>query len=60
MKVLSITLKDIQLALKDSGAIVYLFLLPLIFIFLFAGGLNVLAGDGGEEGERRRGFPCRW
>ena len=57
MKVLSITLKDIQLALKDSGAIVYLFLLPLIFIFLFAGGLNVLAGDGGEEGGAAERIP---
>lgn len=52
MKALSITLKDLQLALKDPGTWVDLLLMPLILIFIFGGGLSVLAGsDTGEEAE---------
>ena len=32
----------------------YLFLFPLIFIFVFGGGLNILAGGGDEEEEAKR------
>ena len=37
MKMLSITRKDLQIFFKDRGAILYLFLLPIIFMTLFAG-----------------------
>lgn len=51
MKALSITLKDMHLALQDSGTLIYLFVLPLIFVFLFTGGLNALAGGEAAEVE---------
>lgn len=51
MKALSITLKDMHLALQDSGTLIYLFVLPLIFVFLFTGGLNALAGGEATEVE---------
>ena len=54
MRALSISLKDIQLALKDPGTWINLFVLPLLFIFLFGGGLNALAGGAGEEEESAR------
>lgn len=37
MRIWSITLKDLQVFFSDRGAIFYLFILPLVFIFLFAG-----------------------
>lgn len=49
MKALSIALKDIRLALQDPGTWVNLFLLPLLFIFIFSGGLGALAGENGDE-----------
>lgn len=49
MKALSITLKDLQLAFKDPGTWVYLFLFPLVFIFIFGGGLNALVGGADEK-----------
>lgn len=49
MKALSITWKDIRLALQDSGTLIYLFVLPLIFVFLFTGGLSAVAGEESEE-----------
>jgi len=49
MKALSIALKDIRLALQDPGTWVSLFLLPLLFIFIFSGGLGALAGENGDE-----------
>jgi ABC-2 type transport system permease protein len=51
MKSLSIAWKDIQLAVKDPGTWVSLFLLPLLFIFIFAGGLGALAGSDETSGE---------
>ena len=49
MKSVSIALKDIQLLLKDGGVWVNLFLIPVIFIVIFSGGLAGLAeGDGGD------------
>ena len=49
MKSLSITLKDIQLLLTDRGTWIYLFLVPLIFIFVFSGALAGLTGGGDGE-----------
>jgi ABC-2 type transport system permease protein len=37
MKILSITRKDLAIFFKDRGAILYLFLLPIIFMTLYAG-----------------------
>jgi ABC-2 type transport system permease protein len=45
MRLLSISRKDLQLALKDSGNLIYLFLVPLLFIFILGGGLSAVAGD---------------
>ena len=50
MTALSITLKDIQIMLKDRGALIQLFLLPLIFILAYSA---VAAGfDSGQEDQR--------
>jgi ABC-2 type transport system permease protein len=49
MKSLSIALKDMQLLLTDRGVWIYLFLVPLIFIFVFSGALAGLAGGGDVE-----------
>ncbi|MEJ2484548.1 MAG: ABC transporter permease [Anaerolineales bacterium] len=65
MKALSVAFKDIQILLKDRGAIIQLFLLPLIFIIAFsavASGyetgdedqripLSVINLDGGQEAQ---------
>ncbi len=45
MKSLSITVKDVRLLFKDPGTWIYLLVLPVIFIFIFAGGLSALAGE---------------
>ena len=61
MKSLSIAWKDILLAVKDPGTWVSLFLLPLLFIFIFAGGLGALAGGdddtSGDEAMARIQLP---
>lgn len=49
MKALTITLKDMQLAFRDPGTWVNLLVLPLIFIFIFGGGLSILGGMEAEE-----------
>jgi ABC-2 type transport system permease protein len=49
MKSLGIALKDIQLLLTDRGTWIYLFVVPLIFIFVFSGALAGLAGGGDGE-----------
>ena len=48
MKTLSIAWKDMQILFKDRGAVVQLFLLPLLFIAVFSGALAAI-GSGGEE-----------
>jgi len=42
MKAWSIAWKDITIFLKDRGAIVYLFLLPLLFIVVMSGALSAV------------------
>jgi len=49
MKSLSIALKDIQLVLKDGGVWINLVLIPIIFVVVFSGGFEGLAGDDDEE-----------
>lgn len=44
MKALSIALKDFEIFVKDRGSLIYLFLLPIGFIMLFA-GLGANAGS---------------
>jgi len=51
MKTLSITFKDLEIFFKDRGAVVQLFLLPLLFIVVFSGALAAI-GSGGEEDTR--------
>ena len=46
MRTLSIAWKDIQIFLKDRGAVVMSFLLPLIFIVVFS---YVFSGMGAED-----------
>ena len=49
MKIFSITLKDLQIFIRDRGAVVMLFLLPFVFILGFSFiGQNVDLGGGGE------------
>jgi ABC-2 type transport system permease protein len=43
--------KDLQILFKDRGAILLMFLLPLIFIVVFSGALAAL-GDSGNEDSR--------
>lgn len=50
MGALSITLKDLQIFLKDRGAVVMLFLLPFVFISMLSiVGKNVDLGQSAEE-----------
>lgn len=51
MKTLSITFKDLQIFFKDRGAVLQLFLLPLLFIVVFSGALAAI-GSGGEKDTR--------
>ncbi len=51
MKTLSIAWKDMQILFKDRGAVVQIFLLPLLFIVVFSGALAAI-GSGGEEDAR--------
>jgi ABC-2 type transport system permease protein len=54
MRALSVALKDIQIFLKDRGAIIQLFLLPLIFIVAYSA---VAASFESEEEDRRIPLP---
>jgi len=51
MKTLSIAWKDMQILFKDRGAVVQIFLLPLLFIVVFSGALAAI-GSGGEKDTR--------
>ncbi|MEE9616281.1 MAG: ABC transporter permease [Anaerolineae bacterium] len=51
MKTLSIAWKDMQILFKDRGAVVQIFLLPLLFIVVFSGALAAI-GSGEEEDTR--------
>jgi ABC-2 type transport system permease protein len=54
MKTLSVTLKDLQIFLKDRGAVVMLFLLPFVFIIALAlMGRNVDLSGGNNTEETR-------
>ncbi len=48
MKVLSIAWKDMQIFFKDRGAVLQLFLLPLVFVVVFTGALGAI-GKGEED-----------
>lgn len=54
MGALSIAFKDIQITLKDRGAIIQLFLLPLLFIVAYSA---VTAAFEGEDEDRRIPLP---
>jgi ABC-2 type transport system permease protein len=54
MSALSIAFKDIQIFLKDRGAIIQLFLLPLLFIVAYSA---VAAGFAAEEEDQRISLP---
>jgi ABC-2 type transport system permease protein len=45
MKALSITLKDLQLLLKDRGSLFQYFVLPLLFILIFSGALTSIGSS---------------
>jgi ABC-2 type transport system permease protein len=45
MKALSITIKDLQILLKDRGSLFQYFLLPLLFILIFSGALNSIGSS---------------
>ena len=61
MKALSITLKDLQILLKDRGSLFQYFLLPLLFVLIFSGALGSIGsstrgytpGAGGRQPGRR-------
>ncbi|MBC8249404.1 MAG: ABC transporter permease [Anaerolineales bacterium] len=48
MKALSIAWKDMHIFLKDRGAVIYLILLPLVFVVAFTGALGAI-GKGEED-----------
>ena len=50
MNVINIALKDLRILFKDHGALIQLFLLPLLFIVVFSGALNAIGQD--EEDTR--------
>jgi ABC-2 type transport system permease protein len=48
MNALNIALKDLRILFKDRGAVIQLFLLPLLFIVVFSGALAAI-GSGDED-----------
>jgi ABC-2 type transport system permease protein len=42
MNIISVAMKDLQIMLKDRGALFQLFILPLLFILVFSGALNAI------------------
>ncbi len=48
MKALSITLKDLQLLVKDRGSLFQYFLLPLLFVLIFSGGFSSIGSSPGD------------
>jgi ABC-2 type transport system permease protein len=44
MNALNIALKDLRILFKDRGAVIQLFLLPLLFIVVFSGALAAIGG----------------
>jgi ABC-2 type transport system permease protein len=51
MNALNIALKDLRIFFKDRGAVIQLFLLPLLFVVIFSGALAAI-GSGGEKDTR--------
>ncbi|MGD8398812.1 MAG: ABC transporter permease [Anaerolineae bacterium] len=49
MKILSITWKDIQIFMKDRGALLTLFVLPLMFVLVFSGALSEIGSQGEKD-----------
>jgi ABC-2 type transport system permease protein len=45
MTALSIAYKDLQIFIKDRGVLIQLFVLPLIFILIFSGGLSQIGAE---------------
>ena len=48
MKALSITLKDLQILIKDRGSLFQYFLLPLLFVLILSGGLSSIGQSTGD------------
>ncbi len=55
MSSIVIALKDLQILFKDRGAVVLLFLLPLVFVVVFSGALAAIGGV--EEEDSRIPLP---
>ncbi|MEA3341598.1 MAG: ABC transporter permease [Chloroflexota bacterium] len=51
MNALNIAIKDLRIFFKDRGAVIQLFLLPLLFVVIFSGALTAM-GSGGKEDTR--------
>jgi ABC-type Na+ efflux pump permease subunit len=49
MKSFSIAVKDMRLLIGDRGTLIYLFLLPFVFIFVFSGALAGFAGEDEDQ-----------
>lgn len=49
MCILDIARKDLQIFFKDRGALVQLFLLPLLFIVVFSGALSAMTASSAED-----------
>ena len=49
MTVLNIAQKDMRILMKEPGTLVYLFLLPLVFILIFGGIASATVGESEQE-----------
>ncbi|NLF01762.1 MAG: ABC transporter permease [Anaerolineales bacterium] len=52
MNALDVARKDLSVFLKDRGAVLQVFLLPLIFILVFSGALSALSSGGTKADDR--------
>ena len=54
MNIWNMTKKDLVVFFRDRGALTWLFVLPLVFIFIFAGlGGRAMSGDSASQEEKR-------
>ena len=56
MKILSITLKDLQLFFKDRGSLMWLFVVPMVFIITFTGLFTLSQGGTTPAPDKRPGM----
>jgi ABC-2 type transport system permease protein len=49
MNIWNLTKKDLAVILKDRGAVLWIFILPIVFLLIFSGLASSMGGDSGDD-----------